>query len=57
MNEVLTPNQAFERTRRFSLSTWLASVRRAAQLDRYAAPTASSHSSSHARLQARDDMR
>ena len=29
------PNQAFERTRRFSLSTWPMSVRRAAQLDRW----------------------
>jgi len=30
----LWPNQAFERTRRFSASTWPASARRAAQLDR-----------------------
>ncbi len=30
----LRPNRAFERTRRFSASTWLAPARRAAQLDR-----------------------
>ena len=30
----VSPNQAFERTRRFSLSTWRTSARRAAQLDR-----------------------
>ena len=32
----LIPNPAFERTRRFSASTWQASARRAAQLDRWA---------------------